>query len=872
MSLHPDSPQRREVTDEVAFHIDMRTRELIQRGIDPATARAQAEAQFAGRPAVEAACADLARRRDRRRLMRELAAGAMLDVRYALRRLWRSKRAGAITVLTMALGIGAATSIYSVVDSVLLKPLPFPDPDRIVSIWLTDERWRTDPVLSAGWDRIPIGRYEYDPLIAQTKALAEAGLWLESSVMMSRDDGPLERLRTIRATASLLPLLRVVPVRGRLFRPGEDVLNGPKVALLSWETWQGRFNGDERTVGRSIVLDDVPYEVVGILPPGVRVNRASLPPALWVPALQQTFDLPEQRNRSYRALGRLAADATLTAAQQEAAGIFHGTVKTTAPVGARVEPWQRDETRMVRASMVMLVGAVALLLTIACVNVAMVTIAESLTREREMASRAALGAGAGRLVRQLVTESIVLAAVAAPLGWALAWIGVTQLVALAPAAVPGLSDAALNVRALLFAAAVVGVTGVIVGLVPAFVIARRDVTLASPGVRQTSRGAARLQSVLMCAEVALSVVLLVGCGLLGHSLVKLRDVDVGFDADHLSVVQIAATGAFWRADDRVEPYFTTAVQEIAAVPGVTGVTQASAVPFGSGASSSPILVEGGDGTGRSTQQRRVGVNYFDVTRTPILAGRAFAGTDTASAELVAIVSRSAARRDFGDASPLGRKVRWQGKWRTIVGVAGDVLFSRMSDPVQPTIYIPTAQSPDSQVLIVRTAPQAPGVPAAIRERLAALDRAAAVQRIDDVPDLIARSYGEERYRATLVTMFGVLASLLAAVGMFAVASRSVAARQREAGIRVALGGSAAAIARAMTRDLTIGIVVGLAAGFGAGVVLSRWLAPQLFGVGTLDAAAFGGAVLVMMLAVVVALIAPLRRAIRVDPVVALRAD
>ena len=864
---------RREIDRDVAFHVDMRARDLIASGVDPVRARQQAEAEAPAAEELARSCARFAQQRDRRQRLASIVTTAFYDLRFALRRMVK-RPAAMLAVITMALGIGAAATIYTVVDRVLLRPLPFAEPDRLVSIWLTDERWRDDAVLTSMWDRISIGRVEYDPVARGLPSVAGVGLWQEMSAMVAERGGQVARVSVATVTASVLPLLGVAPAHGRVFKPGEDVLNGPRVVVLSHEFWRQRFGADERAVGRTIEIDDESHEIVGVLPPEVRLNRASAPPALWLPALQRSYDAPENRNRSYQGIARLAPGATVRDATEQVSAAFRSV--TSAGVGARVDLLKDGETRDVRASLAMLTGAVGLLLAIACVNVSLVTLADAAARRRELAARAAIGASRARIFSQLTIEAGAQALAAAAIGTVIAAVGVAWLVKVAPAGVPGLSDAAVDLRALGFVAVIMAVVALVAGVAPAWSMSRKTMPLAVANGRTPRSGAARLQRILIGAEVALSFILMVGCGLLGHSLMRLSQVDTGFNTAGVSVVRIAGTKTFWADEARTRRFFAQAEEALATLPGVTRVASASGLPFTNTTSSSPLMIEG-EATGRSTQQLRVTPGYFEVSGTPLLAGRFFTDADQAGAPPVVVVSASTARRDFGDASPIGRRVRWQGQWRTIVGVAGDVLFSRLSGRVQPAIYAPAAQSSVGQVIVLRqslvnrTSPQT-NLAAAMRARLEPIDRAAVVQAVDPWSTLVEKSYAQERYRATIVAVFGLLASILAGVGVFAVSTRSIAARQREAGIRVALGASRLDVVRAMTRDLAIAVVLGAVAGGTGAAAAARWLAPQLFAVKAADPVAFGSAALVIALAMVLALVTPLRRALRVNPTISLRAE
>jgi len=867
----PPSIDRR-VANELAFHIDMRTRELMARGVPASEARRQAAERFGDLDRVAAELNRLERRTDRTVRRTRYIAELAHDWRFALRMIVRRRTFSAVAIATLGLGIGAATAIYSVVDSVLLRPLPFEEPDRIAAVWITQPGLSNDPVLSWVANATPMGAREYNALRADARTLRDLALWSPASITLATDDGP-KRLEAVRVTSSLLPALRVRPALGRGFASGEDALGGPRVALVSWDAWTTRYGGDSTLVGRSLLLSGRPYTIIGVLPPGLRIDRTSDPPPFWLPALQDSSDIAERRNRYYRALARLAPGATFTDASQEAATIVRAVTADTA-LSARVEQWQTDESRSARGPLFVLVGAVGLLLLIACVNTAILQLGEAAGRAREMTTRAALGAGSGRLVRQLLVESIAIALASAMLGTAIAWAIIRGLVAAAPARLPGIDSVALDGRALAFTVACATLTGLLFGIVPAIVTGRTGIaSLVRLGAGQSGRSTRRVQRLLVASQLALSMVLLVEAVLLGRSLQALSAVDPGFRPVGLTAVSVALPSDV--ADDRVRTLAADVVRRLAALPGVERASTAQQIPFLGGASSSPLEIDRAGAVGpapRHTQQRYVDAGYFETLGIRVLEGRPFTADDRAGGEPVAIVSAAEVGRDFGGRSPLGKRVKHQGIWRRVVGVVADTKYRGLAREDEATVYIPFEQYPSGAASFVARGPSSATVEPAIRAILRELEPRATVLQSASVPMLIEKSFAAERYRTVIVGVFGVMAALLTAVGLYGVSARAAARRNREIGIRIALGGTSARVVRLLLGDAMTGVAAGLAVGLPGALLAGRLVRPYLFRIGPGDPASLAvvGALLVAVTAI--ASFLPARTAGRANPAVVLRGE
>jgi predicted permease len=872
-----------EVTDELRFHHDMYVRDLVARGHTPAAAERLARERLRSLDHAGDECRDLARQRHHAVRRHHYLVNLIQDVHFALRMLRRRPAFALLAIVTVALGVGAATAIYSVVDGVMLRPLPFNNPGQLVAVWITEQSFRHDATLSSWWDHIVVGTNDYTTVSAGARTLTDVALWGPDAQYLTVN-GQTNEVFSIRATSTLLHTLRVQPVLGRGFLPGEDVLDGPRVAMISWEAWQSRWNGDSAMLGRSITLGTRQYTVVGVLPPGLRLDRTQPPAVVWLPALQDSSDIASKHNRSYHMLARLIPGYTMAQATVEASSLMHASAASWGDadhangVAARVEQWQVDQTRDVRASLWILAAAVGLLLLIACANVATLMLGEAVRREPEIAARVSLGAGPSRVARQLITESLTIALLGALLGTAIGWAAMRLLVTLAPGKIPGLADVRLDLRVLAFTVACSIATGILFGLAPALMLMRRGTrAIVRVGQGQTLRSHGMIQHTVIAAEVALSLVLLAGCALLGHSLLRITEVNPGFRPDNLLVVGLDQRGAFWRDDDRQRRFFSAAMRDIAAIPGVMSVATASAAPFsGSGGSSSPVRVDTktyvGNETEGNSQQRSISAGYFHTLGIPLLIGRAFDERDRDGSELTMIVSEAEARRDWPGQSPVGHRLFWQAQWRLIVGMVGDIKYNQLSRDAEPTVYVPFDQDVGANSLFVRVRNITPGLDSAIRRQVGPLDAAVSIDAIIPMTTAIGKSYAEERYRALLSSLFGVLAGVLAAVGIFGVISRTVARRMREAGIRLALGAPMPGLIGLMMRDGLISAGIGLGAGLVGALVVSHALKPYLFGVATMDPVALAAAIVLLGSATLVATIVPARRAARVDPAVVLRTE
>jgi putative ABC transport system permease protein len=809
---------------------------------------------------------------------------------YVAIRAWR-RRPGlaAIAIATTAIGIGAATSIYSVVDGVLLRPLPLPEPSRIVAIWQTYPRWKSNDVLASMWDRISLSQPEFRDLVRVQRSFSSIGIWSGGRVLLS-DGDRAEDVRTLRASGSLLATLGVKPLMGRTFTPDEDTPRGARVALISYELWQSRFGGAPEILGRVVTLDDTPHTIVGVLPPRLTMGRttstvgASSPIGFWIPVSYDSVDY-YGINHSYFAIGRLRPGVTVAQARAEVSRILIPAGQDPLDKGLRLAEWQRDQTRDVQAPLYVLLAAAALLLVIACINVATLLLGEATAREQEMAARAALGASTRRLVGQLLTESLVLALGGLVFGVALSWAGTRLLVAYAPPRIPGLADVHVDLRVLGVSLAATLVTGLLFGLAPALSLSRARPGSLFRGAGQSARGGAALQRTLIAVELALSVLLLVGAGLLTRTLERITKVDPGFRTENLIVDTPGFPRLAGRDSNVTRAFRAAALARLAAVPGVTAVTAGDGPPFSGRSSSSTIQPEGAApqapggrpqdvGPRHEAQQRVTVPGYFAAIGIALREGRDFTAEDRAGAPLVAIVSRLLARREFPNQPVLGKRVKYQGEWRTIVGVVDDVHLQSLSTDVQPMIYTPVDQRRGSWVLsvLVRTAGDPGLVAPQVRKLVAELSPPATTQTVETMSVMLSRSFAEERYRSLLVSLFGAVAAILAAVGIYGVTSRAVSRRMRELAIRSALGATARSIAVTVIAASSVGAAIGIGAGLVGARLGSRVLTPFLFGVSPTDVPTYAAIFALLATVTLAATYLPALRASRVNIASILRGE
>ncbi len=873
-----------ELEEELRLHIEMETEAGVGRGLAPEEARRQALVRFGGVERFKEATREARKGR--------LLDGLARDLRLALRQLRTHPAFTLAAVATLALGIGANTAIFSVVDAVLLRPSPFPEPDRLVVVWETDRSsgTRHEP---ASWPDVADYRRRARTLSA-VGAVAGADLTLTGQ-------GEPERVAALIATPSVLDVMGVQPLLGRAFTADEGTAGSPPyTVLLSEGFWRRRFDADPQVVGRTLTLDEGPATVVGVLPSGAdlglaqvdaRADYGAAVPAgradMWV-AARPTEEAFPRETHPFFTLARLAPGVSLASAQDELGSIaadLESTYTADAHRGVNLEAYGDVVFGPVRPALLVLLGAVALVLLVACANVANLFLARTTGRVREVAVRRALGAGAGQIRRQFVVESLVLTGLGTLAGVGLAYGGLHALVAMAPADIPRLADASLDGRVLAATAGVAALVAAVFAVLPAVQVRRLALqpmlrSQAGPGAG-AGRGGRRLRSALVVGEIATAVTLVIGAGLLLRSFWSLRSVDPGFDARHVlqAEYQLPASRypldfSRWPKLPEINGFHAALLDEVRALPGVTSAALASASPIDPGYTNSFVVVGSGEGARDHPEirTRSITPGYLETVKLPLLEGRGIEAGDVAGAPPVGLVNRAAARR-YLPGGALGREISfWGTDWR-IVGVVGDERFRGLDQPSEPAIYVPLAQSPQQTVtLLVRSEGDLAALAEPLRRSVAKLDPAVALSGVEPLAAALSGSVSEPRFTATLLGLFAALAILLALIGVHGVLAYTVAERSAETGIRMALGASRGDVLRSVVGEGMALAGVGVALGLAAALAGSRLLASLLFGVAPRDPDTYAGVVILVLGVAALASLVPALRATRADPVASLRAE
>jgi putative ABC transport system permease protein len=817
------------------------------------------------------------------------------DLRFARRVLAASPGFTAVAVVTLALGIGANTAIFSVVDGVLLRRLPYDDPDRLVLLYQAKE----------ATDRGSFSPADYFDVARESRSFAGLAAFAPRQFNLTGDGEP-ERIAGLAVSGGFFDVLGAKCRWGAGFTAGADAAHAAHAAdtaadqaVLAHGLWQRRFGGDPALVGRTVRLDAGPVTVVGVLPPGFRFapdrdaelfvrNATDLPP----PPLPPDEDLRAVRGLHwFQVLGRLAPGVELSSARAEVEGIGHRLAAAPPETNAArdlVTVSLRDElVGGLRPALLTLLAAVGLVLLIACTNVANLLLARALARGRELAIRSTLGAGPFRLLRQLLAESLLLALAGGGLGLVLGYWGVEALVRLAPPDLAGLAEITLDHRVLAFTAAVALASVLVFGLVPAWLLSRPDSQAALKEGGRATAGARTglLRSLLVVAETALALVLLVGAGLLVRSFVALQAVDPGFDPDRVLTFSVAVPPAKYAEPARVAAFYQEAYDRLRALPGVESAGGVLTLPFAGSAAALAFSIEGEPdpppGEERDAGYQVTGGGYFRTLRIPVVAGRDLEPSDGERGEggeggrRVAVVNRAMARKYFPGTDPIGRRITFddadEGGWMTVVGVVGDVRHFALDQPVRPEVYVPLAQDPwPFTTFVLRTTGDPMTLGEAARRAILEVDPDQPISRLRPMTAYLAESVAQRRFVLLLIGLFAAVAAVLAALGIYGVVAHSVTQRTHEIGIRMALGaGKRSVLADVLGRGMALA-GLGVAAGAAAALAATRLLASLLYGVGAADPPTYAGVALLLAAVALVATLLPARRASRVEPMVALR--
>jgi putative ABC transport system permease protein len=866
-SLFKRSRVEQELSDELRFHLAKLLEENVARGMTPEEARYAALRELGGVEQIKEECRDM-------RQVNHIE-NFVQDLRYGLRMLARNRSFAAVAIVTLALGIGANTAIFSVVDTVLLRPLPFKDPSRLV--WATERFQMTHGaavVISPDF----MGWKDRNQVFEQIGAYG-GGVGANLTAA-----GEPVRVSTLDVTTELFPMLGVQPIAGRTFLPSEGKQGQDHVALLNEALWRSRFGADPHIVGKSVRLDDAAYTVVGVVPANLRYPAADV----WTPlALDLDFFSPHSpRWHALTVIARLKPGVDAARAQSNLQLVTQQMDREYPPQAAPFRAHERVEViplhallvQNVRSLLLILLGVVGFVLLIACANVANLLLSRGVLRGREMAVRAALGAKRPRLIRQLLTEGLLLAAAGGLLGLLAGLWGTKILRQLIPSDLS--PDIHLDLRLLAFSVAIAVLAVLVFGLIPAFIASRTDVSEAlKEGGAQAGAGPAahHLRAVLAACEIALSLILLAGAGLLARSFLRLNAVELGFDPHNLLVATVDRPLSMAFDSRQHAAFFHDALERIRHLPSVQGAALTSHYPIEHFNNLTTLFKVRGAENFRAPQPiptSAVSADYFRMMRIRLLKGRAFGEGDTNDSQGVVIVNESFVRMAFKTRDPLAQQISFgppPAPWLQVVGVVADTRDSPLEREPIPEIYVPYLQQPSfSMALVLRTAGSPEALVRPVRAVVEGVDKNQPLAEAATMDEVIARSVAPRRFQMMLLGLFALLALALAAVGIYGVVSYSCSQRVHEFGIRMALGAGRRDLLRLVIRQGAMLALMGVCIGIGGALVLTRFLSSMLYGVKPTDPLTLLGVSLILSAVALLASYIPARRATRVDPMVALR--
>ncbi|MGH9837616.1 MAG: ABC transporter permease [Blastocatellia bacterium] len=813
------------------------------------------------------------------------------DLRYGARMLMKKPGFTLIAVITLGLGIGANSAIFSVVNGVLLREAPYREPQRLVMVWAD----RPQLQAQTGISDFPVSAADFADWRDQNQGFEQIAAFHSQSFNITGGGEP-EFLGGVRASANLFALLGIEARRGRVFLPEEDRAGNNRVVILSDGLWQRRFGSDPKIIGRTISLNNEPYTVVGVASPDFQFPRkAELPAGFGFPGEVSLYTplalTPEQRNnrgRDYLAvIARLKPQTRFEQAQAEMVGVAERLEQqypdTNRNKSVRLVAFHQQVVGKAQPALLALLGAVGFVLLIACANVANLLLARAAARQKEMAIRAALGAGRWRVIRQLLTESLLLAASAGALALLLAVWGVDLLRTILPDNLPRAGEIGVDVRVFGFTLVVSLLTGILFGLVPALQASRTDLneTLKEGGRSSGGGGHNRFRGLLVVSEVALALLLLVGAGLMLRSFIRLMSVDPGLDPQNVLTMDIRLPRSKYQPPQQAA-FFQQLLERLRALPGVQSAGAVYPLPLGGAEEGMGFGIEGrppaAPGEQLTAGPRWVSPDYFKVLKIPLLKGRVFTEGDGGDSPPVLVINEAMARQYWPNEDPIGRRVAFNSRdnqpiWREIVGVVKDVRHTALDTESKPQMYFPFTHFPlPFMTLVARTDGDPMSLVAAVRGQVRAIDKDQPVSNIHAMEELLARSVSERRFNLLLLAIFAGVALLLAAVGIYGVMSYSVEQRTHEIGVRMALGARTADVLRLLLGQGMKLVAMGVAIGLAAAFALTRLISTLLFGVRATDPVTFVALALLLTVVALLACWIPAWRATKVDPMIALRCE
>ena len=801
------------------------------------------------------------------------------DLRFGVRQLLRKPGFALIAVLSLALGIGANTAIFSLVDAVLLRPLPFSDPDRLVMVW--------EDAAKVGFPRNTPAPANYVDWKTKNKVFEDMAAITYGSYALT-DEGEPEKVESQNVTANFFPLLGVKPILGRTFTEEEDKPSANRVALVGYSLWQRRFGGDPSLVGKEILLDGRKHNVLGVMPPGFQFLAKEV--GLWTPAAFSPEELANRGGHYLTVVARLKPGVSVTQAHTDIAAVTQGINRanpsswTGFELGSVVISLRQQLAGDVRPALIVLLVAVGFVLLIACANIANLLLARGAARYREIAVRTALGAGRRRIVRQLLTESVLLAVAGGAAGLVFAWLSFSFLKQIIPASMALNAGVRIDAKVFGFTMLLSLLTGIVFGLVPAFQAAKVDLNEAlkqSGGRTGTGVGHRRLRSVLVVTEIALALVLLVGAGLLIQTFLKLRALDIGVSPENVLTLRTSLPRSKYSELPKRTAFYEQVLERVRAVPGVVAAGYATAVPLTWKGGTNGFTVEGREqGPGQDANSRQATTGYMETMGVKLREGRFFNPHDDAQSQPSAIINETMARQYWPGESAVGKRFKLGGTnstkpWMTVVGIIGDIKEMGLEAAPKAEMFFPYQQLPETlwnmpRDLTVRTSGDPLSVTAAVRQAIWAVDPAQPISNVRTMEEILSEEVAQRRIGMTLLVAFAGLALLLASLGIYGVLSYSVTQRTQEIGIRMALGAGRNDVLRQVMggglRLAGAGVAIGLIVSF----ALTRLMTGLLFGVSASDPRTLIGVTVLLIAVALLACYIPARRATKIDPMIALR--